>query len=97
MIICMTGKTGFKFYNEFDYETNTDALYYILSILEKVELKKADAKILLGGYIEKESEVFKLLYRYLEDVSLVNIEKLIVANDTTNTHSYFDHYLNIHS
>jgi hypothetical protein len=97
IIICISGKEGFRFYNEFDFGSSEDALYYLLSVLDRTELNKENVEILAGGYIERNSEVFKLLYRYLDHFDLVNIEALQVMNADTNAHSYFDHYLNIHS
>jgi hypothetical protein len=97
IIICITGSEGFKFYNEFDYETSTDALYYILAVLEKVEITHEEIKIFAGGYIDSDSELEKTLSKYLTHFELVNIEKLIVQNDDTNPHCYFDHYLNINA
>lgn len=74
MDIAVTEKGKVLLYNTFAYKTATDVLYCVSSVISKLNLKK-DTAVRLSGYYDKESDVFKLLYQYLPNVSFVSLSK----------------------
>jgi hypothetical protein len=55
-------------YNTFAYQSATDVLYCIQSIITKLKLDKKTA-VKLTGYQDAESEIYQLLYKYLPNVT----------------------------
>ncbi len=56
--------------NSFDYKTSEDVIYYLLYVMEQLEFSQNDTTVLLMGNIQKESNVYKLLYNYINTLSL---------------------------
>ncbi|MCR5455600.1 MAG: DUF3822 family protein [Bacteroidales bacterium] len=67
MDIVVTEKGKVQLYNTFAYQAPTDALFVISSVIEKLKLDKK-TKIVLSGYIDKDSDVFKMIYKYNANV-----------------------------
>lgn len=57
-------------YNQFDYKTKEDFLYYILFTYEQLGLNVEDIKLKLFGAIEEGDELFEICYQYLKKVSV---------------------------
>jgi hypothetical protein len=55
--------------NTFSYRSAEDLLYYILFVCEQLEVNPEMAETILCGEIEKESAVYKLLVKYIRNVS----------------------------
>lgn len=72
MEIAVTEAGKVLLYNTFAYQTATDVLYCISSIMSKLKLDKKTA-VRLSGYHDQESEVYKLLYTYLPNVCFVSL------------------------
>jgi hypothetical protein len=56
-------------YNIFDFITKEDFIYYILFTLEQLKLNPEEIQIILLGDIEKESELYTILYQYVRNIS----------------------------
>ena len=76
--------------NTFFYETKEDFLYYILFTTEQLKLKNDDFELILLGEIEKDSELFKICYTYIEDVN-VHKEKQDFAFSKQEKPAHFHH------
>ncbi len=50
--------------SSFSYSSPEDVLYYLLKICQQYDLKQQEVKIILAGLIEKESAIFRELYKY---------------------------------
>lgn len=48
----------------FSYSSPEDVLYYLLKICQQTGLSQQDVKVVLAGLIEKESAIFRELYKY---------------------------------
>lgn len=59
-------------YNIFNYKTKEDFIYYILFIAEQLNLNPEEFQLILMGDIEKESELYKITYQYIRNVSFYN-------------------------
>ena len=78
------------FYNNFEYQTKEDFIYYILFTLEQLELSTDKTKVSLLGDINKQSELYKILYTYVRNISFFNSKKPIFNNQTEiDKHSNF--------
>ena len=59
------------FYNSFNYQSKEDFIYYILFTAEQLELNPEKFELNLAGIIDAESELFKIAYRYVRKVGLL--------------------------
>jgi hypothetical protein len=60
-------------FNSFDYNTPEDFLYYILFTAEQLNLNPENFPLELIGNIDTESDYFKIAYKYIRNVSLIEI------------------------
>ncbi|MBQ3688265.1 MAG: DUF3822 family protein [Bacteroidales bacterium] len=72
MDIAVTEKGKVLLYNTFAYQTATDVLYCVSSIISKLKLGKK-TPIKLSGYIDKESDIYAMLYKYNANVSFAKL------------------------
>ncbi|MFV8378790.1 DUF3822 family protein [Flavobacterium sp. LB3R33] len=63
-------------FNSFDYNTPEDFLYYILFTAEQLNLNPENFPLELIGNINTESDYFKIAYKYIRNVSLIDVEDL---------------------
>ena len=57
-------------YNQFDYRTNEDFLYYLLFALEQLKLDTEEIQLKLFGLVEEDDSLFKLCSTYVRNVSV---------------------------
>jgi hypothetical protein len=63
-------------FNSFDYNTPEDFLYYILFTAEQLNLNPENFPLELIGDIDTENDYFKIAYKYIRNVSLIDVEDL---------------------
>ncbi|RKS14047.1 DUF3822 family protein [Flavobacterium sp. 120] len=63
-------------FNSFDYNTPEDFLYYILFTAEQLNLNPENFPLELIGNIDPESDYYKIAYKYIRNVSLIDVEDL---------------------
>jgi hypothetical protein len=63
-------------FNSFDYETPQDFIYYVLFTAEQLNLNPENFPLELIGDIDSESEFFKIAYKYIRKVALIDVETL---------------------
>lgn len=63
-------------FNSFDYNTPEDFLYYILFAAEQLNLNPENFPLELIGNIDTESDYFKIAYKYIRNVSLIDVNDL---------------------
>lgn len=79
-----------KFFNIFEYETKEDFIYHILFTLEQLELSSEETMLTLTGDIEKSSDLFKILYKYVRNITFLNSKNAIFDNQQeVSKHSNF--------
>jgi len=71
MGICIE-KEKLRYFNSFQYRTREDLAYYIIFVIEQLGLNPDTITLLLMGNIERESERFELLFRYIRNIRLIN-------------------------
>lgn len=62
---------GLLFYNRFEYQAASDVLYFLLLAYEQHGLDPDHVPLFLSGHLLKDSEIYKILYRYVADVSFL--------------------------
>ncbi len=78
-----------ELYNCFDFNTKEDFIYYILFIAEQLYLNPEDLELILLGDIEKESELYTILYQYIRNITFYtpkNYHELLEGN---SRHAHF--------
>ena len=71
------------FYNSYEFTTPEDLIYYLLFAAEQLNLNPENFKLQLLGAIVKESPYFDIAYKYVRNVSLLDISELTKHNDLT--------------
>ncbi|WP_419212129.1 DUF3822 family protein [Maribacter sp. X9] len=57
-------------YNSFVYETKEDFAYYLLFVLEQLDLDSKITRVKLFGAIEEDDDLFQLCYSYIENITV---------------------------
>jgi hypothetical protein len=61
-------------FNSFEYTTKEDFLYYLLFTAEQLNLNPETFRLQLLGEITEDSEYFQMAYKYVRNVSLIDLE-----------------------
>jgi len=67
-IVALNGK-DLILYNFFNCRTKEDFVYYILFVCEQLKLNPENLNLVLAGEIEKKSDYYSLLYKYIRNIS----------------------------
>jgi hypothetical protein len=59
-------------YNTFDYTTKEDFIYYILFVVEQLQLNTEELSLLFLGEIKKDDELYEIAYKYIRNISFVS-------------------------
>ncbi|RZJ25373.1 MAG: DUF3822 family protein, partial [Flavobacterium sp.] len=68
-------------FNSFEYQTKEDFLYYLLFTAEQLGLNPETFKLQLLGDISEDSDYFKIAYKYVRNVALVDVSDLQKHNN----------------
>jgi len=69
------------FYNSFEYKTSEDFIYYLLFTAEQLQLNPENFKLQLLGDISKESPYFDIAFKYIRNVSLLDVSEFEQQNE----------------
>lgn len=58
-----------ELYNSFTYQSSEDFIYYLLFVLDQLNINNEEASITLTGQVEKNSTIFTILYKYIKTLS----------------------------
>lgn len=83
-----------EFYNSFDYKTPEDLIYYILFTAEQLSLNPENFKLEFLGNIDEESPLFEITFKYVRNVSLMNMN--FTFNSFTEKENR-EHFILLHS
>ncbi|SFB29948.1 Protein of unknown function [Flavobacterium swingsii] len=82
-------------FNTFDYKTEEDFIYYLLFVIEQLNLNPETVLTKLFGTVSKESNLYQSAYKYIRNVSLFydnnNIENNISQQE------YLQNFIPIHT
>lgn len=86
------------FVNNFKYQTANDIIYFILFVYEEIDLNPEVVPINISGDVDKKSEVYEKLYRFIRFIKFTQKPKTLKLGylfDEINEHRYFG-LLNAH-
>ncbi|MBL4710209.1 MAG: DUF3822 family protein [Flavobacteriales bacterium] len=63
------------FFNSFNYQSTEDFIYYLLYIMEQLQLDRETTNLQLIGEIEENSSIYKVLYTYIRSVEFMKHPK----------------------
>jgi hypothetical protein len=69
--VCNNGKLFL--YNNFDYQNEADFVYHISNIYQQLRISDTKTHLFLSGDIEKDSNKYKLLQKYIKNVWFAKI------------------------
>jgi hypothetical protein len=64
-----------KFSNTFQYQSAKDFIYYILLLFDQFELDQKQFPVFLSGHLIEDSEIYRLLRRYLDNFAFIELEQ----------------------
>jgi hypothetical protein len=68
-------------FNSFEYKTTADFIYYLLFTAEQLNLNPEHFRLQLLGDISEEGEFFAIAFKYIRNVSLLDVSELQQHND----------------
>ncbi|MDC6367005.1 MULTISPECIES: DUF3822 family protein [Flavobacteriaceae] len=70
MELAIISEKKLLFYNQFEYKTKEDFLYYLLFTLEQLQIDQKNIQLKLFGLIEEGDEIYDLCYQYINKVAV---------------------------
>jgi hypothetical protein len=80
--VVVTGGKKLNFYNTFHYSNEKDLLYFIMLIFEQLKLNQEDTELVFSGMINKDSNHFLLVKRYVKRVAFMKPNELYTYSYT---------------
>jgi len=78
-----------ELFNSFSFITKEDFIYYILFTAEQLKLNPEDFELILMGDIEKESELYTIVYQYIRNVKFYASNNTSLQLNEIPSHSHF--------
>lgn len=82
-------------FNTFDYKTEEDFIYYLLFTAEQLNLNPETVQLKLIGAINTDSNLYKIAYQYIRNVSLFTDHYNV--NDNLSKYEYLQYFILIHT
>ena len=95
--ILVIDKGQLQLFNVFEYYSKEDFIYYILFVYEQLELDVETAPIHISGKIEKDDELFKLIYTYVRHVSISDTTSSFNFTEAEKQKDFHKHFLILNS
>lgn len=74
------------FYNSFEYFTKEDFIYYLLFTMEQLNLSPEQAKVMLMGAIDENSELYAICYLYVKNLSFYAMPTDVAVESENTAH-----------
>ena len=78
-----------ELFNFFSFSTKEDFIYYILFTAEQLNLNPEEFELILMGDIEKESELYDIVYQYIRNVMFYVPNNAALQLNDIPSHSHF--------
>ena len=88
-----------QYFNSFDYTSAEDLLYYLLFVIEQLQIDREEMPMKLYGEFEKHSTLYDLLHRYIRKLEIgkrpagINFSKVLDQVPEQYYHLLFNQYL----
>ena len=83
-------------YNTFEYKAPEDLIYYLLFTAEQLNMNPESFKLEFLGNIAEEDAYFKIAYKYIRNVSVIDINDL-KENNSLSTSENLKHFILLQS
>lgn len=96
-LIYASAEMKMVFCNHFEWSAAEDVLYFIQSVFQSSGLHQASCRVIVSGWVEKGSQLMKLLSSYYANVTFARdyLPAITGVSDKQNTdYYYFIHYVN---
>ena len=92
MEIMVVNEKKLLLYNQYDFETKEDFLYYLLFSFEQLGINTDDVALQLFGAIDEQDALFEICYEFIRNISIINPinAKLAGASGTTSDFTVFN-------
>jgi hypothetical protein len=93
-VVVSRGK-NLTYYNQFLCHSAEEFLRYILTVMQGLNLSQNDTKVLIWGNIDSDSAYYKILYKYIRDISFARKPSYLKFDfhfDELSDHEYLDLY-----
>jgi len=67
--VCYFKEGNLHFHNHFNYSTTPDCLYFMLLVFQQFDLNVQKVPLFISGQIVEDSEIYKSLYRYIQNIA----------------------------
>ena len=87
-----------NFQNTFTFKSSKDCIYFVLLIFDQLQLDPQSTQVHLGGQLMTDSEIYRLLDRYLAELELLDLPYQLSLAEPLRAYPpffYFDHALNL--
>ena len=62
-----------ELYNTFNYQTSEDFIYYLLFVLNQLNIKNDETTIRLTGEVDKNSAIYDMLFKYINTIEFCEL------------------------
>lgn len=87
--IVVLAENKLQLVNVFEYHSKEDFIYYILFVAEQLKLNTDSVPLFFTGKITSDSEIYKITYQYIRNVSFLESENIIFNHLKVPKHSNF--------
>ena len=87
----------FALYLIFEYDTQEDLLYYLLFSLEQLKMNNENLNINISGIIQKNSELYQLIYTYVQYVNFIDVPKNTKFDSKIDENEISKHNILLHN
>ena len=94
--ILLFNQKDLLFNNSFNFQNVRDFVYYVMLVLDQFKINPETVPVYLCGQIMRESEIFKLLYRYIKNVDFLEAPdylKFRSKYEALNAYKFFDLFI----
>ena len=91
--ITVLDKKQLQLFNVFEYHSKEDFIYYVLFVFEQLNLDVETTLVYLSGLVNKNDELYTLLYTYIRHVEFEKLNFNYSFSDKLNSDHLHHHYL----
>ena len=84
-------------FNVFEYHSKEDFIYYVLFVFEQLNLDVETTPIKLSGQIEKDDDIYSILYTYVRHIGFITTHCAYEVTSTIENKNLHHHYLILNS
>ncbi|MBC3847946.1 DUF3822 family protein [Winogradskyella echinorum] len=95
--VLVVDKGQLQLFNVFEYHSKEDFIYYLLFVFEQLKLDVETTHVKLSGAIDKEDELYTILYTYVRHIDLISTDFKFKISNTITTDNLHQHYLILNS